>query len=225
MTAVDTVTGEIVATGDMGEAEARERLGRVKGHVAAAWDDLVALWSRRAWLSLGHPSWDALCDAELDGARIALPREQRREVVGRMREAGMSTRAIGSAVGVHHDTVAQDIKATVGFPTVERPAAVISLDGRRRPAIQPPRSRVPAPMPSDAEQRADADRMSASALTHALVNLGSITPGTCDSWVRVWRTYGVGTPREVLLGDAGLSRDVIDKAVAGLRNLQKGLGL
>ena len=50
-------------------------------------------------------------------------------------DEGMSTRAIAPIVGVHHDTVAEDLKPTVGFPTVERPAKIISLDGRERPAM------------------------------------------------------------------------------------------
>lgn len=142
----DTVTGEIVET-TMPEAEARERLARVRSHVTAAWDDLIALHARRAWVALGHASWEALCDAELDGARIALPRQERREVVGQMRQAGMSTRAIGQAIGVSKSQVDRDL-STVPFGTVgesstgadapvERPATVTSLDGRKRPASQP----------------------------------------------------------------------------------------
>jgi len=51
---------------------------------------------------------------------------------------GMSTRAIGSVLGVHHDTVASDFKAGVGFPTPEpaeridpRTGEVESLDDYR----------------------------------------------------------------------------------------------
>ena len=102
----------------MGAAEADARLARVRGHVTAAWDDLIELYLGRAWLSKGHESWAALCEAELDGARITLPRDERGQVVRRMAASGMSTRAIGQAIGVHHDTVADDIKrAPVGNPT------------------------------------------------------------------------------------------------------------
>ncbi|MFD7982126.1 hypothetical protein ACFV4M_01935 [Kitasatospora indigofera] len=54
-----------------------------------------------------------------------------------MAQAGMSTRAIGSAVGVHHDTVHRDVQATVGNPTVDGHSTVLSLDGRERPASRP----------------------------------------------------------------------------------------
>jgi len=135
---VDHITGEIVAPADMQQAEARDRLARVKAHVTAAWDDLIALYQRRAWIALGHSSWDALCDAELDGTRIALPRQERRQVVGKMRDAGMSTRAIGQAVGVSYDTVQKDVKTT-DRNLSDPPATVTSLDGRQRPATQPAR--------------------------------------------------------------------------------------
>lgn len=110
--------------------DAKRRLDRVKSGVERIWDDLVALYQGRAWITLGYSSWDSLCDAELDGARIALPREQRREVVADLREAGMSTRAISSAVGVSDFTVRSDL-STARFLAVEE---VISIDGKKRPA-------------------------------------------------------------------------------------------
>lgn len=98
--------------------EADARLARVRSAVVAAWDDLIELYLGRAWVAKGYDSWGQMCEAELDGARITLPRDERGEVVRRMAASGMSTRAIGTAVGVHHDTVAEDIKrAPVGNPT------------------------------------------------------------------------------------------------------------
>lgn len=121
--------------------EAHERLDRVRGHVSAAREDLTALYVGRAWLALGFASWDELCDAHL-GARIALPRSERREAVTEMRQAGMSTRAIGSALGVDQKTISNDLRSEE-LSSVEQPARVISLDGRERPAVA---FREPAPM-------------------------------------------------------------------------------
>lgn len=116
--------------------DAKRRLDRVKSGVERIWDDLVALYQGRAWLALGYSSWDALCDAELDGARIALPREARREVVGELRTAGMSTRAIGVAVGVDHATVVRDLQSPTG---ANAPVATITgLDGKRRSSAKNP---------------------------------------------------------------------------------------
>lgn len=114
----------------MSSDEARSRVARVRAHVEQAWDDLIALHAGRGWFALGYDSWDALCDAEFDGARIALPREDRREVVGQMREAGMSTRAIASAVGVSVGTIVSDLNRS----EVNSPDTITGLDGRTRPA-------------------------------------------------------------------------------------------
>lgn len=115
-------------------SDARQRLDRVKSGVERIWDDLVALYQGRAWIVLGYSSWEALCDAELDGARIALPRQQRQEVVCDLRGAGMSTRAIGTALGVDHKTVVNDLRSTGEISPVDVPATIIGLDGRTRTA-------------------------------------------------------------------------------------------
>jgi hypothetical protein len=119
------MTSEVATYGD-----ARDRIDRIKAHVTAAWSDIVEAYRQRDWITLGYADWDTLCAEEFGGARIALPIEDRREVVADLRGAGMSTRAIGSAIGVHHSTVADDL-ASVGNPTVEK---VTGLDGRTRPA-------------------------------------------------------------------------------------------
>ena len=125
--------------------EAKRRVDRVKSGVERIWDDLVVLYRERAWSVLGYQSWDALCDAEFGGTRIALPRQQRQEVVCDLRESGMSTRAIASAVGVAVGTVASDLEATVQNRTVDQPATITGLDGRTRRAT--PTRPNPAPQP------------------------------------------------------------------------------
>lgn len=110
--------------------EAKRRVDRVKSGVERIWDDLVVLYRERAWFVLGYQSWDALCDAEFGGTRIALPRQQRQDVVCDLREAGMSTRAIAAAVGVAQDTVRRDLDQLNDF--VQLPQEVTGLDGRTR---------------------------------------------------------------------------------------------
>lgn len=124
------MTAEVVHL--IGEAEARERLARVRVSINAAAGDLAALYEGRAWLTLGFGSWDELCDHEFGGVRVALPRDQRRETVGRLREAGMSTRAIGTAVGVSEGTIRSDLDQLRS--STQLPEAVTGLDGRVRPA-------------------------------------------------------------------------------------------
>jgi predicted transcriptional regulator len=118
--------GDEVAT----YGDARDRVNRIKSHVNAAWDDIKTSYQLRDWVTLGYADWDAMCESEFDGARIALPIGERQQIVADLRSEGMSTRAIGSALGVHHSTVAADI-STVGNPTVD---TVTGLDGKTRPA-------------------------------------------------------------------------------------------
>lgn len=115
---------------------ARARIDRIAAHVAASWDDIIAAHRGRDWLALGYDSWADLCDAEFRGATLALPREERREVVRGLTEAGLSTRAIGTALGVAQDTVRRDQQAGERNRSPE-PTPVTGLDGK----IYTPRSR------------------------------------------------------------------------------------
>lgn len=106
---------------------ARARIDRIAAHVAASWDDIIAAHQCRDWLALGYDSWADLCDAEFRGATLALPREERREVVRGLTEAGLSTRAIGTALGVSEGTVRNDRGAQDYAP---EPTPVTGLDGK-----------------------------------------------------------------------------------------------
>ncbi|WP_406170194.1 hypothetical protein OIE52_38950 [Streptomyces canus] len=118
--------------------EARARAERIRSgmRVLAEWQqDVIAAYAKDDWRTLGYASWDAYLDGEFGEHRVKLPREQRREIVASMSAAGMSTRAIGAAVGVDHKTVVNDRAATGEFSPV--PETVLSLDGRERPATRP----------------------------------------------------------------------------------------
>jgi len=137
----------------LGAGEARARLDRVRGALGLVWDDLVALYEGRAWLALGHASWEALCDAELGGARVPASRLERREAVRQLRGAGMSTRAIGTALGASEATVRRDLGQAGasndavadrnGAPTVpgdtERTEAPLAPPAEPVPSAEPPR--------------------------------------------------------------------------------------
>lgn len=135
---------EVMRTG-----EARERIDRVRALVNAAWDDLIALYQQRAWESLGYDNWDDMCAAEFQGARIALPRDDRREVVSQLHDQGMSTRAIGSALGVSHDTVHKDLAGVRNLTPETEPKPVTGLDGKTytAPPKRAPVTYINAPDP------------------------------------------------------------------------------
>jgi hypothetical protein len=123
------------------------------------WQDLCRLYTGRAWDALGYGSWDDYCSAELRGG-ITLPREDRPTVVRSLRDAGLSTRAIASAVGVSDFTVREDLSTarnhavepsspTGGNPPVDPPAEILGVNGKR---YQPPPERPPLTVKDWVEQ-------------------------------------------------------------------------
>lgn len=111
MSLVDTETGEVVSA--LTPDDARTLTASIKTAVSVAWDLVVEAYRGRADKALGYESWDAYCDTEFDGARIRLPREERKEVVASLRESGMSIRAIAAATGSGLATVKRDLDAGV----------------------------------------------------------------------------------------------------------------
>lgn len=142
MSTLDIATGEIVA--HMSATSARQLTDEIRGNLTVAYDKLVDAFKGRADLALEYESWDAYCAAEFSEARMLRPTpEQRREIVASMRGEGMSTRAIGSALGVDKGTVRNDLRDSTGESSpVDQPDTVTSLDGRQRPATQPPRAQT-----------------------------------------------------------------------------------
>lgn len=83
----------------------------------------------RLWLALHYDTWEAACDALLGGFRVQLPRDDRREITAELHhEQGMSTRAIGTALGVSHTTVKRDLAGGTNVPP--EPTPVTGLDGK-----------------------------------------------------------------------------------------------
>lgn len=189
----------------------RIRAGRI--HVQEWVTDVTAAAADGDWRELGYESWDAYCDVII-GVRIQLPRADRREFVLTMRQAGMSTRAIGTALGLGQTQVRRDLATE---PNGSVPEAVHSLDGRERPATQPPRPaeakaaemwRVvepdgpPAPAPTKTvrvrtlspEQQAERDRetsdrsasRSLARCVWTLANNARLV-NAADNYVEIWR--------------------------------------
>ena len=134
---------------DLDATEARALTDQIKTQVSELLPLIVEAFQRRADRALGYDSWAGYSDAELRGLR--LPIGDRREAVAELRGAGMSTRAIGSALGVDQSTVVRDL-ATDASASVEAPERVTGLDGRERPAAMPRPPIVDPIPPAVAEQ-------------------------------------------------------------------------
>ena len=134
---------DAVLVDDLDAAAARALTNQIRSSLTVAYDGLIAAYHGRAWIALDYDSWDAYTKAEFkDVGMVRLDPYQRQEIVKELRESGMSTRAIGSALGVSKDTVHR--AASVSNETDDSPATVTSLDGRQRPAKRPQREETEA---------------------------------------------------------------------------------
>ena len=124
--------------------QARSLTERIKVAVEGTWQMIREAYVTRAWASLGYGTWDAYCATEFGTARLALPREERREVVASLAESGLSVRAIAAATATPRETVRRDLAAgdplSSGNGSPARP--VQGTDGKTygvaRPAPEPP---------------------------------------------------------------------------------------
>ncbi|SLJ41121.1 Uncharacterised protein [Mycobacteroides abscessus subsp. abscessus] len=122
----------IVAATAMSPSAARDLTERIRTTIDRAWDLIAKAYTDRAWAVLGYPSWDVYCEREFGSAWFKLPRETRGEVVQSLRDLGLSTRAIGSAIGVDDRTVRRDLSGAASAA----PAAVMGTDGKTYASTQ-----------------------------------------------------------------------------------------
>lgn len=128
-----------VAVPQLTADEARELTNEIRHRLDGLLPLIKQAFERRADLALGYESWQAYCTAELNDVRV--PVGDRPAMVAELRQVGMSQRAIAGSLGVSQPTVLNDLRrASDQDLSVEAPARVTSLDGRERPATQPPKA-------------------------------------------------------------------------------------
>jgi hypothetical protein len=115
-----TRRAETIRAGMVGYVEAMAAIGEA--------------YEQRDWVTLGHKDWDTYCEKEFSGKRLKLSRDERELAVLAFRGAGMSIRAIGSALGVSHPTVLNDLRS--GGQDLP-PGDITGTDGKTYPASQP----------------------------------------------------------------------------------------
>lgn len=109
---------------------ARELVAQITVSVDGVRDRLVELYDGRGWLALGYATWGELCEVEFGSVAVGrlLPREKRRELVQELAAGGMSTGAIGPALGISRDTARRD---RLNSPALDKAGgAVVGLDGK-----------------------------------------------------------------------------------------------
>ncbi|HZM83744.1 MAG TPA: hypothetical protein VFC19_49125 [Candidatus Limnocylindrales bacterium] len=144
-----------IATADkaLTAEQARTLTDGIRARVADLLPFIKQAYEGRADQALGYATWHEYCMAELSGIRI--PLTDRPAAVAELRQNGMSTRAIGSALGIGQTQVVRDLSRLNTNGSVDQPERVVSLDGRGRPAVMPERPTsepVPAPVEMPARQ-------------------------------------------------------------------------
>lgn len=148
---LDDAYDSLIDTEGAEESAARQLTDQIKTVVEGAWQLIQEAYTSRAWAALGYESWDAYCSAEFGTSRLRLPREERQEVVGSLRDAGLSTRAIAAATGLNQSTISRDLGATDANASV---AEVRGVNGKSYSPTRPTPTPVPEPEPvaySDAD--------------------------------------------------------------------------
>ncbi len=104
------------AQGQCSRATAQQLTDELRRSLETSWQLLREAFERRAWAALGHESWDAYCAAELSTSQLKLSRERRQQIVAELTggDKPLSNRAVATALGVDHKTVAADRAAQVG---------------------------------------------------------------------------------------------------------------
>lgn len=121
------------------EQEARALTDRIRVAVEGTWLLIQEAYTSRAWAALGYDTWDAYCTAEFGQTRLALPREERPEVVASLRDSGLSVRAIASATGINRETIRQEVAA--GDKKLS-PHEITGTDGKKYASTRPMSSAV-----------------------------------------------------------------------------------
>ena len=124
----------------MSFSAARALTDSIKSTAERLWRRVCTAYTGRAWQVLGYANWDAYCEAEFGSLRVRLPREERRDVVCSLREAGLSIRAIASATGIDKNTVQTDLAHVYEIHTPVKPVErATGLDGKipQGPARRP----------------------------------------------------------------------------------------
>jgi DNA-binding CsgD family transcriptional regulator len=133
------------------EADARALTAQIRTSVQELLPLIRTAFQRRADLALGYASWEVYCDAELIGLRLSVA--DRQEAVVGLRADGMSTRAIGAALGASEATVRRDLSTASSDALPDR---IIGTDGREQPASRPAPKRTETPGPAAVRSTAPA---------------------------------------------------------------------
>lgn len=127
-------TGNEVRVGtDLTPEEARTLTDEIRASMEELAPVVTRAYKGRVWIALGYESWEAWVAGELGGP-LRLGRNDRKQAVAELRQAGMSLPAIAATTGAGYGTVHRDAQAA--YPNGQ-PQTTTGTDGKEYPATRP----------------------------------------------------------------------------------------
>lgn len=140
---------EVDITASVTVSEARDLTDRIKVAINGTRLMIKEAYTRRAWVALGYESWDAYCATEFGEQRLELTRDERRELVADLADAGMSTRAISSVTGANQSTIVRDLRSTDAFSRGDASVGARNVTGVNGKVYSESSRPTPAPASPD----------------------------------------------------------------------------
>lgn len=166
---------------------------------------------------LGFTSWTAYVADVIGKEMTAVPVDDRRQIVALLAGEGMSTRAIGDALGVSNATVSRDQQV---LHDVTPPVTVTGRDGKAYPAKPKPKPKpdVPKPEPKPAPENPPAEGGELAPLSDAQVSL-LLTKWRLESMSKRLRSE---RPLQFSSDEGTLLADILSETIIPM--IEEGLG-
>lgn len=113
--------------------QVRESIAVARSHGEKFFEQIVWQVENEVWTVLGYDSWDAMREVEYADMGVVAPRADRPELVSRLRAKGLTQKEIAGTLGVHRETVANDIRS-MSDSDIGPPATITNSRGQQRPA-------------------------------------------------------------------------------------------
>lgn len=197
---------------ELTEGEARALTDQIIETTETLWGLISEAYQKRAWAALGYESWEDYVSCEFGSERLSVSRTERPSVVGILREAGLSFRAISDVTGdavstCHRALEALEDEGEMTGEVVELDS-VRGKDGKNYKPKRPAAERTkPKPSP---EHSGDIDMLAVARPELSpggafgpgvLIGYGDPDFGACVLQDEV-RWYSAGSYDEISVGEA-----------------------
>lgn len=129
-------------------AQVRDSIAIARSHGEKFFEQIVWQVENETWTVLGYSSWDQMREGEYADLGVVAPQSDRPELVARLREQGLTQKAIGDTLGVSESTV-----RNLNRNSADEPAAITNSRGQQRPASYQRSDPAPTPDPPKPARR------------------------------------------------------------------------